>query len=146
MKRTLGLGCLVPALLLAALLLGFAQTSMGASLLGLVTRFGGAMLGVARAHDTVAGEVTRVQRRDPPTLYAAGSIDFRWQDEDGTTHDETRRVIQPTEKFRRLRTGDRIAVWVCRNDRRRVKLVGYGTHEPQGCDGPPGAATPNGPP
>ena len=139
MARKIGCGCLVTVLLLAGLLFAFAQTESGKWLVRLVTLYGGSMVAGAAAHDTVTGQVIDFNRLDPPTHYTAGSISFTYQGDDGTKHKEYRRVMYSTDKFRALKIGDAIEVWVCRNDRSKVKLVGYGTYEPEGCaDGQPG--------
>ncbi|MBS7670229.1 hypothetical protein [Croceicoccus gelatinilyticus] len=116
-----------------AILFAFLQSDEGQWLMGLIIVYGGVMLGGAVAHQTVPGEVVDLNRIDPPNSYSAGSISFTYRDDEGVLHEERRRVMYATDKFRALAVGDEIKVWVCRNDRSRVKLVGYGTSEPQKC-------------
>ena len=134
MNRKIGCGFFVVILLLAGgLLLAFSQSEEGKWLIGLIVLYGGVMFANASAYDTIPGNVVDFNRLDPPTHYSAGSIRFSYQDGDGTVHEQRRRVMYSTDKFRKLKVGDSIKVWVCRKDRSKVKLVGYGTHEPGTC-------------
>jgi hypothetical protein len=85
------------------------------------------------AYDTVPGEVVALTRPENATIISAGTIRFAYTDDDGVRREEFRRVGQSTSAFRKLEVGDRINVWVCKNDRSKVRLVGYSTHEPDTC-------------
>ena len=140
MGKKLGCGCLVLIVLLAGLLFAFAQTELGQWLLAIVLLYGGVIVGGALIHDTQPGQVVELDKLAEPTSYSAGSLRFSYEDDDGVEHTEFRRVMYSTSKFRDLEVGDRIDVWVCKNDRTKVKLVGYGTYEPNTCaDDPQGA-------
>lgn len=133
MKKFLGCGCLG---LLALLGLGgyfLTQTEFGEWIMALILLYGGIMIGGAVAHDTVPGTVTEVRRIENPTAIQAGSVRFTYTDKDGNTQSEFRRVMYSTSKFEQLGVGDEIKVWVCKSDPAVVKLVGYGTHEPEAC-------------
>ncbi|MEZ5681728.1 MAG: hypothetical protein R3E14_10620 [Erythrobacter sp.] len=134
MIRKIGFGLGLAAALALTLLFAFSRTEEGKWIGALVGLYGGIIIGGAVAHDTVPGQVIDFNRPDPPTSYSAGSIRFTYQDEDGKTHEEFRRVMHSTAKFRDVEIGDPIDVWVCRNDRSVVKLVGYGTYEPGKCN------------
>lgn len=133
MIRKAGYGCIAIAVLAAALLFGLSQTELGQWLFGIVLVYGGAMFAGAVAHETVTGEVIALKRLDPPTDYSAGSISFSFEGDDGNIRKESRRVMYSTSKFRAVAVGDPIDVWVCENDRTKVKLVGYSTYEPEKC-------------
>lgn len=134
MHKKIGCGFFVACLLLAGgLLLAFSQSDEGKWLIGLILLYGGVTIVGAAAYDTIPGHVVDFNRLDPPTHYSAGSIRFSYQDDDGTEREQFRRVMHSTDKFRKLQVGDSIKVWVCRKDRTKVKLVGYGTHEPGTC-------------
>lgn len=138
MLKKIGLGCLGFALVLVALLAGLAQTDSGRQVVGMARVFGGAMVATATAHDTVRGKVIALTRPEPPAQYAVGSIRFAYRGDDGVLRTESRRVITSTRKFRALKVGDGVDVWVCRDDRSKVKLVGFGTYEPERCGDEPG--------
>lgn len=133
MKKILGFSCLLVVVIVIGLLLASSQTEEAQWLTGLVSVFGGIMLVGALSHDVVQGEVVDFSRLDPPTAFSAGSIRFTYADDSGNLHEEFRRVMQSTDKFQKLEIGDSVEVWVCKNDRSIVKLVGYGTHEPKSC-------------
>ncbi|GGD68898.1 hypothetical protein [Croceicoccus mobilis] len=141
MKKALGCGCAALVLVVlgaAALIFALAQSDAGQWMMGLILVYGGAMLAGALAHDVVTGEVTDIYRSDVPGSINAGAIEFAYEDTDGIRHVEKRRVMYDASKFQTLRPGDPIEVWVCKNERGKVKLVGYGTYEPETCGALPG--------
>lgn len=136
MKKKLGCGCLVLLLLLVALVAGAMATDLGQWMAGLVLVYGGVMLAGALANDVVPGEVVEVKRAETPSAYYAGSIRFTYKDGEGNHQTAFRRVGLSTDKFRTLKKGDPIDVWVCKAEPAVVRLVGYGTHEPEVCGAP----------
>ncbi|NVE93417.1 hypothetical protein [Altererythrobacter lutimaris] len=132
-KKLLGCGCLGLLLIGGALAYFVTQTESGQWLGALILLYGGIIVGGAVMHDTVPGVITEVKRIENPTAIQAGSIRFRYEDASGTTRTGFRRVMYSTSKFEALDVGDEIAVWVCKSDPAIVKLVGYGTHEPDQC-------------
>ncbi|XUU60598.1 hypothetical protein ACRAQ6_13720 [Erythrobacter sp. HA6-11] len=113
----------------------FTQTETGQWIGALILVYGGVMVAGAVAHDTVPGVVTEVKRIDNPTAIQAGSVRFKYEGADGTEQSEFRRVMYSNSKFEQLEVGDEIKVWVCKDDPTKVKLVGYGTYEPDTCFG-----------
>lgn len=134
--RRLTIGCLGLLTVLAGAGYLLSSTETGRTITGLVVVYGGAMVGGALAYEVVPGVVTEVRRIDPPTAYSAGRLAFSYIDDQGEQQIAWRRVMLSTPKFRDLEVGDKIAVRVCRDDRSIVRLVGYGTHEPQTCGSP----------
>ncbi|WP_394728994.1 hypothetical protein [Altererythrobacter sp. GH1-8] len=133
MKRFLGCGCVGLLALLGLFAYLLMQTDSGEWILALILLYGGIMIGGAVAHDTVPGTVTEVRRIENPTAIQAGSVRFTYEDLDGNAQSAFRRVMYSTSKFEALEVGDEIRVWVCKSDPSVVKLVGYGTHEPETC-------------
>jgi hypothetical protein len=139
MIRKIGCGgCLVVLGLVAVLLVLFARTEGGQTLLALVMLYGGVIFAGAMAHDTIPGEVIELRRSSQPDAIQAGSIRFAYRDDNGERREEFRRVMLSNPSFDKLKVGDRIEVWVCKNDRSKVKLVGYQTYEPEKCFDQPG--------
>lgn len=133
LRKILGFGCLTLIVAIGLFVYLLSQTELGQWAAGLLFVYGGAMLGGAIAHDTVPGTVTEINRMENPSAIAAGSLRFRYIDHEGVEEEEYRRVMYSTSKFRELEVGDEIRVWVCKDDPSIIKLVGYGTHEPESC-------------
>ena len=131
--KIFGLGCLGLIVAIGVFVYLFSQTEMGQWAAGLLFVYGGAMLAGAAANDTVPGTVTEINRMENPSTIAAGSLRFTYTDHEGVEEEEYRRVMYSTSKFRELEVGDEIKVWVCKSDPSIIKLVGYGTHEPEKC-------------
>lgn len=142
MKRLLGLGCTGSLLVTVLLTYAFSQSEAGRWAAGLLLVYGGAMLSGAAAYETVPGTVTGINRLDPPTSFSAGSFTFSYTDHEGRTQETRRRVMMATDRFRSLQVGDSISVWVCRSNPAVVRVVGYGSYEPDKCSAPERAAEP----
>jgi hypothetical protein len=132
-KRLLGLGCTGLLLVTALLTFAFSQSEAGRWAGGLLFVYGGTMISGAAAFETVEGSVTGINRLDPPTSFSAGSFTFSYTDHEGRTQEARRRVMMSTPRFRSMEIGDSVSVWVCRSDPSIVRVVGYGTHEPDRC-------------
>lgn len=130
-------GCLVLLAVFAGIGYLLVATDLGRTLTGLVVVYGGAMVSGAVSHETVPGVVTEIKRLDPPAVYSAGSLTFRYGDDEGKQRTASRRVVYSTPNFRNLNVGDEISVWVCRENPAIVRLVGYGTYEPETCGSEP---------
>ena len=133
LRKFFSCGCLLLLLALGGLVWFATQTQEGQWLAAMVILYSAIIVGGAMAHDTIPGTVTALNRLEEPTSYSAGSLRFSYEGVDGSRQEKFRQVMYSTQKFRELAVGDAIDVWVCRNDRTKVKLVGYGTYEPEKC-------------
>ena len=133
LRKFFSCGCLLLLLALGGLVWFATQTQEGQWLAALVILYSSIIIGGALAHDVIPGTVTELNRLDEPTSYSAGSLRFAYIDDEGRRQEEFRQVMYSTSKFRELIVGDEIDVWLCHDDRSKVKLVGYGTYEPENC-------------